>query len=66
MGFAGGQLRITVILQDNGKDPRGKEGQEIIASRYGIDSPLDVGDPVRVTWASPEHAVLVDLEEPQS
>ncbi|MDR3336419.1 MAG: ABC transporter ATP-binding protein [Treponema sp.] len=66
MGFAGGQLRITVILQDNGKDPPGKEGQEIIASRHGIDSPLDVGDPVRVTWASPEHAVLVDLEELQS
>jgi spermidine/putrescine transport system ATP-binding protein len=56
MSFAGGQLRITAILQEG-------EGQEIIASRHGIDSPLDVGDLVRVTWAVPEYAVLVDLEE---
>jgi spermidine/putrescine transport system ATP-binding protein len=61
MSFAGGQLRITVILQTPENERNGAP-QEIIASRHGIDSPLDVGDLVRVRWA-PEHAVLVDLEE---
>ena len=61
MSFAGGQLRITVILQTPENEKNGAP-QEIIASRHGIDSPLDVGDLVRVRWA-PEHAVLVDLEE---
>jgi spermidine/putrescine transport system ATP-binding protein len=62
MSFAGGQLRITVILQTPANERNGAP-QEIIASRHGIDSPLDVGDVVRVSWAAPEHAVLVDLEE---
>ena len=62
MSFAGGQLRITVILQTPKNEGNGTS-QEIIASRHGIDSPLDVGDLVRVNWAAPEHAVLVDLEE---
>ncbi|MDR2247681.1 MAG: ABC transporter ATP-binding protein [Treponema sp.] len=62
MSFAGGQLRITVILQTLENAGNGTS-QEIIASRHGIDSPLDVGDLVRVSWAAPEHAVLVDLEE---
>jgi spermidine/putrescine transport system ATP-binding protein len=66
MSFAGGQLRITVILQDAPDGRQAPDGQEIIASRHGIDSPLDVGDPVRVTWAAPEHAVLVDLAEPKA
>ncbi|GHV43748.1 hypothetical protein AGMMS49546_26250 [Spirochaetia bacterium] len=54
--FAGGQLRITAILEDSlvlNEDP----GEEIVASRHGIDSPLNIGDEVRVTWT---HAVLVD------
>jgi spermidine/putrescine transport system ATP-binding protein len=61
MSFAGGQLRITVVLRNS--EGAAKGGQEIIASRHGIDSPLDTGDLVRVTWAAPEYAVLVDLEE---
>jgi spermidine/putrescine transport system ATP-binding protein len=48
--FTGGQLRITA-LRDN--------GEEIVASRYGMDSPLKVGDPVLVSWA-PEHAAPVE------
>jgi spermidine/putrescine transport system ATP-binding protein len=75
MSFAGGQLRIAAVLQTPpvDADAGGKKaeaagtgggGQEIIASRHGIDSPLDVGDTVRVTWAAPEHAVLVDLAAP--
>jgi spermidine/putrescine transport system ATP-binding protein len=71
MSFAGGQLRISAILQGGGasgaQESAGAgeaEGQEIIASRHGIDSPLDVGDSVRVTWAVPEYAVLVDLGTP--
>jgi spermidine/putrescine transport system ATP-binding protein len=49
--FAGGQLRITVLLQGGG---------EFTASRHGIDSPLNIGEEVAVTWSSPSHAVLVD------
>ncbi|MDR2784706.1 MAG: ABC transporter ATP-binding protein, partial [Treponema sp.] len=63
MSFAGGQLRITVILQSPENEGNGTS-REIIASRHGIDSPLDTGDLVRVSWAAPERAVLVDLEEP--
>ncbi|MDR3276840.1 MAG: ABC transporter ATP-binding protein [Treponema sp.] len=48
--FAGGQLRITA--EDTG-------GGEIIASRHGIDSSLQPGDQVRVSWL-PEHAVIVE------
>ncbi len=39
--FAGGMLRISIRLKD---------GQEIVASRHGIDSDLKSGDPVSVTW----------------
>lgn len=53
--FAGGLLQIFVNLAD---------GQEIIASRHGIDSLLVPGDNVIVTWA-PEKAILVDLEGAQ-
>jgi spermidine/putrescine transport system ATP-binding protein len=52
--FAGGQLRITATLRN---------GEEIIASRHGIDSPLIAGEEVRVSWAAPEHAVIVDAGE---
>jgi spermidine/putrescine transport system ATP-binding protein len=62
MSFSGGQLRITVILQTPENERNGVP-REIVASRHGIDSPLDVGDVVRVSWAAPEHAVLVDLED---
>ena len=53
--FAGGLLQIFVNLAD---------GQEIIASRHGIDSLLVPGDNVIVTWA-PEKTILVDLEGAQ-
>jgi spermidine/putrescine transport system ATP-binding protein len=53
--FAGGQLRITARLQ--GKD----QGEtQITASRHGIDSPLQIGQDVMVTWGAPSQAVLVD------
>jgi spermidine/putrescine transport system ATP-binding protein len=64
MSFAGGQLRITVVLRTPEHERNGAP-QEIVASRHGIDSPVDVGDAVRVNWAAPEHAVPVDLEEQQ-
>ncbi|MDR2402403.1 MAG: ABC transporter ATP-binding protein [Spirochaetaceae bacterium] len=53
--FAGGQLRITALLRN---------GEEIIASRHGIDSPLLAGEEVRVSWNAPEHAVIVEDSEP--
>jgi spermidine/putrescine transport system ATP-binding protein len=67
--FAGGQLRITARLKNTGDGPEsgGAEGRdsfragEISASRGGIDSPLSIGDEVRVSWA-PGRAVLVDAE----
>jgi spermidine/putrescine transport system ATP-binding protein len=49
--FTGGQLRIIAALEEG--------GEEVVASRHGIDSPLKVGDPVRVSWA-PEHAAAVE------
>ncbi|BCN31262.1 ABC transporter ATP-binding protein [Anaeromicropila herbilytica] len=49
--FAAGLLRINVELID---------GKEITASRHGIDSTLEVGDRVRVSW-KPETYVLVDM-----
>jgi spermidine/putrescine transport system ATP-binding protein len=55
--FAGGQLRISAVLED---------GTELSASRHGIDSPLRAGESVRVNWARPEQAVIVDrLRETQ-
>ena len=49
--FAGGQLRIAVILPD---------GTEVIASRHGIDSPLTPGERVRVFW--PEEKAVEVIE----
>lgn len=53
--FAGGQLRILFELQD---------GQNITASRYGIDSEVRVGSKIRIGW-KPEQAVKV-LDEKQN
>lgn len=47
--FAGGQLRILFCLSD---------GQQITASRYGIDADIAVGSMVKIGWL-PEHAVKV-------
>lgn len=47
--FAGGQLRILFRLAD---------GQQITASRYGIDADIMVGSTVKIGWRS-EHAVKV-------
>jgi len=48
--FAGGQLRILFELSD---------GQKLTASRYGIDSDIQVGSKVMIGWRS-EHAVEVE------
>jgi spermidine/putrescine transport system ATP-binding protein len=53
--FSGGQLRINAVLTG---------GEEIVASRHGMDTPLDIGDRARVSWANPAQAVIVDREEP--
>lgn len=47
--FAGGQLRISFRLPD---------GQEIAASRYGIDYDISTGDHRKIGWKM-EHAVEV-------
>ena len=47
--FAGGQLRILFGLED---------GQQITASRYGIDADISVGSSVKIGW-QPQHAVKV-------
>jgi spermidine/putrescine transport system ATP-binding protein len=49
--FAGGQLRISAVLDDT--------GEEITASRQGIDWPVEIGQEVRVSW-EPVHAVPVE------
>jgi len=51
--FAGGLLQIAVLLSD---------GNEIVATRHGINSELKPGDRVTVTW-DPGNAVVVDAEE---
>lgn len=51
--FNGGQLHMTLKLEN---------GQEIIASRYGIDTDMQVDEQVCVSW-KPEHAILVDLPD---
>lgn len=51
--FAGGQLRVVLKTTD---------GQEIIASRYGIDTNVNVGETVRCCF-KPSDAVLVDRSE---
>ena len=50
--FAGGQLRVTLRLND---------GTELIASRYGIDASVTEGQTVRCSFL-PTDAVLVDRE----
>lgn len=51
--FAGGQLRVVL---------KTTEGQEIIASRYGIDTNVNVGETIRCCF-NPSDAVLVDRPE---
>ena len=51
--FAGGQLRVTLKLND---------GTELIASRYGIDASVAEGQTVRCSFL-PTDAVLVDRED---
>ncbi len=51
--FSGGQLRMVIGLED---------GKEIIASRYGIDSHVQIGQKVCVGW-KPADAIIVDREE---
>ncbi len=50
--FAGGMLRIAMTFTD---------GQEIVASRHGINADWQVGDKVMISW-NPDNAVFVDLE----
>lgn len=53
--FAGGQLRVAMELAD---------GTEVIASRYGIDYEVALGQ--EITWDFlPKNAVLVDVLEDQ-
>lgn len=52
VSFSGSMLRITLILSD---------GEEIIASKHGIESEFSVGQQVYLTWDA-KHTVLVDLE----
>ncbi len=47
--FAGGQLRILFELPD---------GQQLTASRYGIDADVQVGSKVMIGWKE-EHAIAV-------
>ena len=51
--FAGGMLRIVLELAG---------GQQLVASRHGIDLPAQPGQQVKITW-QPDHAVLVQDEE---
>ena len=51
--FAGGMLRIALALEN---------GDELVASRHGIDIALSAGDGVRVTWAA-QNAVPVDTHQ---
>ncbi len=50
--FAGGMLRIALAMSD---------GNEVIASRHGIDIDVEPGDRVSMTWPA-QHAVPVDVE----
>ena len=51
--FAGGMLRISLELED---------GTRLVASRHGINLPLEMNQQVRIRWAA-ESAVPVDVEE---
>jgi spermidine/putrescine transport system ATP-binding protein len=57
--FAGGLLRITARLHAVGGSDDSSDGNEISASRQGIDAPLEVGDPVTVSWL-PANAIIVE------
>ena len=48
--FQGGQLHVALQL---------KTGEELVASRYGMDARIVPGQKVRAVW-KPEHAVPVD------
>lgn len=50
--FNAGQLHMTLRL---------KSGEELVASRYGMDAEVLPGQSVSVGW-KPEHAVFVDME----
>jgi spermidine/putrescine transport system ATP-binding protein len=49
--FAGGQMRVSAVLKNS--------GEEIIASRHGLDWPVESGQEVWVSWEA-EHAVPVE------
>ncbi|MDR2746019.1 MAG: ABC transporter ATP-binding protein [Treponema sp.] len=49
--FAGGQLRVSAVLKES--------GEEITASRHGLDWPVETGQEVWVSWKA-EHAVPVE------
>jgi spermidine/putrescine transport system ATP-binding protein len=49
--FAGGQLRVSAVLKDS--------GEEIIASRHGLDWPVEAGQEVQISWDA-ERAVPVE------
>ena len=51
--FAAGMLRIAIETE---------KGEEVIASRHGIDSHLKQGDNVKISW-EPDAAVIVDAED---
>jgi spermidine/putrescine transport system ATP-binding protein len=51
--FTGGQIRLTAVLRNGFAD-----GEEITSSRQGLDSSLQTGMDVRVSWAN-ENAILV-------
>ena len=51
--FSAGQLRLALKMED---------GKEVIASRYGIDADVKVGQKVCFQFKA-EDAVLVDREE---
>jgi spermidine/putrescine transport system ATP-binding protein len=55
--FAGGQVRVSAALRDT--------GEEIVASRQGIDWPVERGQTVRVSWDA-EHAVPVSADPPET
>lgn len=48
--FAGGMLRMVLVLSDN---------SELIASRHGINAPYEPEEQLYCSW-KPEHAVLVE------
>lgn len=50
--FAGGMLRILVVLPD---------GTEVVISRQGINFHYEIGEIVCLEW-EPEHGILVDME----